>query len=745
MATAKAKKATTKSKTSVSSSKTKKTTKASSKSVKAKPAPKKKVVAPKKPTVKKAASTVKKSAAKKAVPKKNATKKADVKKAVAKKTPIKKVTVKNSVAKPAVKKASAKKTAAKKTTTAAKKSVKKTSSTKTTTKAKVTAKKSSVKKVAPKEKVSSASQKKVTKVSKKVIKVTKPVTAKLAFKETKEKPAKNVTAAIKTLPNNVSKSVHCDKPVATVRSIMAAKKTEVKTVKSDKPTKSVKRNNKPVVIKPEVKVKTETVTTVAGSKVNNKNKYQKKFGTYTIPAKPADTNRSACASTATDAEKNDRAAVSIADRITAKRKQALPDKDEQHQPTNKHIHKLPLVNEFVEDGEQHKDMQPKKQDDEWGPTIYGQDIGDNPVGMARALLWIVAAFVIVGLIWAKYAVLDEVTVATGKVIPSSKVQIVQNLEGGIISKIDVKEGDAVAKGQVLMEIDDKRFASSYGEGKFSVEKLQASVARLDAEVNKKKLVFPKSLITSASDVVDSEKALYLSRKEELNILKHQRDLIKKELDLTQPLVIDGAASEVEVLRLRQRLSEHDKAIIAFQSDTLKEYNKAKAELKKSEHKLVPVQDQLARTTVVSPVKGVVKQIYVNTVGGVVKPGMELVEVVPLDESLLIEAKVRPQDIGFIHADQKATVKITAYDYAIYGGLEGKVEHISADTSTDEDGVSYYEVWVRTTTGYLGDGDNKLKVIPGMQASVDILTGHKSVLDYILKPILRAKHKALTER
>ncbi len=217
--------------------------------------------------------------------------------------------------------------------------------------------------------------------------------------------------------------------------------------------------------------------------------------------------------------------------------------------------------------------------------------------------------------------------------------------------------------------------------------------------------------------------------------------------MTAPLVNKGAVSEVELLRIKRSENEIKSKILIFKRQALSELNKAKSELSALKESYVADKDRVNRTTVRAPLKGIIKQIKINTIGGVIKPGMDILEIVPLDDTLLIEAKIRPQDIGFIHPQQKAMVKITAYDYSIYGGLEGKVEHISADTIVDDKDNSYYLIQVRTNKNYLKGKhkDKSLYIIPGMLASVDILTGKKSVLEYLLKPILKAREKALRER
>ncbi|BCZ97125.1 TPA: HlyD family type I secretion periplasmic adaptor subunit [Legionella pneumophila subsp. pneumophila] len=365
------------------------------------------------------------------------------------------------------------------------------------------------------------------------------------------------------------------------------------------------------------------------------------------------------------------------------------------------------------------------------------------------ILWTSLLFFIVAIIWANYAILDEVTTGQGKVIPSSEVQVIQNLEGGIIQNIFVKEGQIVKKDQILMQIDNTRFMASYAEAEKKIDALEIEIIRLNAEISDTKPVFPDKFIKTYPHLVQDQLSLYESRMRELNQLKKSLELAQKELDLTRPLLKGGSVSEVEVIRLERSVSEIKGNIEKFKSEELDKLNKARTELFALVEANKADKDRLTRTTVRSPVYGIVKQIKTTTIGGVVQPGSDLLEIVPLDDTLLIEAKIRPSDIGFIHPGQKAMVKITAYDFSIYGGLEGVVEHISADTiideKTDKKEESYYIVKVRTEKNYLGTEKKPLPIIPGMQATVDILTGQKSVLQYLLKPIIKAKQSALRER
>lgn len=366
----------------------------------------------------------------------------------------------------------------------------------------------------------------------------------------------------------------------------------------------------------------------------------------------------------------------------------------------------------------------------------------------HVILWTSAIFLLTAIIWAHFAILNEVTKAEGKVIPSSQIQVIQNLEGGIVQEIYVKEGEEVEKGQELMKLDNTRFLATYNEAEQKIASLKIEIVRLQAEANNQPLKFPDELLKSDPDMVSAETNLYESRQQQLSHMKEALLLAQKELDMSTPLIKKGAVSEVEILRLQRTVNELKGNIAEFYSKLLTQLNEDRSKLDALVAANAADSDRVKRTKVISPVKGIVKKLYVNTIGGVIQPGMEMMDIVPLDDTLLIEAKVKPADIGFIHPGQEAMVKISAYDYSIYGGLPGKVEQISADTITEkktQKEESYYLVRVRTNKNFLGTKAHPLPIIPGMLATVDIITGRKSVLAYLLKPILKAKQNALTER
>lgn len=418
----------------------------------------------------------------------------------------------------------------------------------------------------------------------------------------------------------------------------------------------------------------------------------------------------------------------------------------------------------------------------------------SPKG-GRFILWGVLLFIILFFVWAYQAEIEEVTRGMGKVIPSQQIQVIQNLEGGILAEIYVHEGQIVEKNQLLLRIDETRFTAPYRESRLQYLALLSKIARLKAETNETPFTAPQEVLDEKPELATREQELYDTRQQELtttlDILQEQAtqqtqqvnelkaklqeltrtyDLLKKELGLTKGLIEEGAVSEVEVLRLERQASQMrgeiettklsipqaeskvKEALRKLQEEKLNFKNRAKEELNEAYAKLegvsassIALMDRLTRTSVRSPVRGTVNQILVNTVGGVIQPGMDIIEIVPLEDTLLIEAKIKPSDIAFLHPGQKATVKFTAYDFTIYGGLEAELEHISADSITDEKGDTYYLVRVRTKKNYIGLEEDPLPIIPGMVASVDILTGKKTILNYLMKPLLRAQKLALRER
>ncbi|MFJ5295386.1 HlyD family type I secretion periplasmic adaptor subunit [Pseudomonas sp. NPDC088368] len=443
----------------------------------------------------------------------------------------------------------------------------------------------------------------------------------------------------------------------------------------------------------------------------------------------------------------------------------------------------------------HRYFQPGRQVDlEFMPEVAGVAAQDSSRG-ARITVWLAAALIVTALVWAKFAVLEEVTMGEGKAIPSSKVQVIQNLEGGIVTEIFVREGQIVDKGDTLLRLDDTRFLSNKGESEVDKYTLMAQVDRLSAESEGRPFKPSAVVLSKAPQVAADEQALYDSRQRRLaseqrtlqeqlrqkmqevaefrskqDQYRNQLGFIQQELSMSAPLVNSGAVSPVEIIRLKGKASEArgqmdatslaipraeaaineikskiQESLDSFRSDATKDLNDKRSDLAKASATSIAIDDRVTRTTVTSPVKGIVKTLKVNTIGGVVQPGSDMVEIVPLDDNLLIEAKVRPQDVAFLHPGQKAMVKFSAYDYTIYGGLPAKLELIGADTTTDDKGNTFYLIQVRTDRNHLGSNEKPLLIIPGMVATVDIITGEKSVMDYLLKPVLKARTEALRER
>lgn len=379
---------------------------------------------------------------------------------------------------------------------------------------------------------------------------------------------------------------------------------------------------------------------------------------------------------------------------------------------------------------------------------------EPPLPKVSITIWVIGIGLLVLLIWAWLFKLEEVSQGTGKVVPTSKEQVIQSLEGGILTKLEVKEGDIVKKGQNLAQLDPTRFASNVGESESLLLSSQATSARLRAEVNGGPLVFPES-VRNVPKLVNEETQLYHSRRanmeESIAGLQQALTLVQQELRMTEPLVAKGAASEVEVLRLKRQANELQNQINDVRNQyfvkSREELSKANTDVETQQQVIKGKSDSLNRTIFKAPVRGIVKEIDVMTLGGVVPQNGKLMTIVPLDEQLLIEARISPRDIAFIHPGQEALVKITAYDYSIFGGLEGKVTVISPDTIRDEvkQDQFYYRVYIRTDSDKLYNKAGKaFAITPGMVSTVDIKTGQKTILEYLLKPFNKAK-EALRER
>jgi adhesin transport system membrane fusion protein len=411
---------------------------------------------------------------------------------------------------------------------------------------------------------------------------------------------------------------------------------------------------------------------------------------------------------------------------------------------------------------------------------------------ARLLVRTMASIVLLLLVWAAFAPLDEVARGEGKVVPSSQLQVIQSFDGGVVQDVLVREGQVVDKGDLLLRIDPTRFISTFRENRAEYLSLQMRAARLQALTANSEFTLPDELLNEAPDIAAHERNLYESNRkelaEQLSIAQSQLDqrseelnevrakltqasraleLATQELNVTKPLLASGAISEVEILRLEgelanakgaraQAIAQEARLLLAIEEakgkrreTELQASNKWRGELSEVLGKIASLTesstglaDKIKYAEIRSPVRGTVQRVFTNTVGGVVQPGREVIEMVPLDDDLLVEAKVSPKDIAFLHPGQDAIVKFTAYDFVVYGGLRGKVEHISPDTVTDEKDRTFYIVRVRTERAGF---DPSLPIMPGMMTQVDILTGKKTVLAYLLKPVLRAQQNAMTER
>jgi membrane fusion protein, adhesin transport system len=432
-------------------------------------------------------------------------------------------------------------------------------------------------------------------------------------------------------------------------------------------------------------------------------------------------------------------------------------------------------------------------------TEYDAAVHGGTPRRATLLLIVIVAMFAGGIAWASWAELDEVTRGEGRVVPAGRNQVVQSLEGGIVEAIHVRAGDHVNKGDVLLRIDDTGFSSDLGELLAKEASLRTKLVRLRHELEGDASVppdFPSELRELAPDTVAAELELYSIRRRSLagqrsvleeRVQQRRRELAetavnearitanlelaREEEALKEPLAERGVVPRTDVIRLQREIADLEGQFagsreqrprleaaireaegqveeleLRFREEAQAEFSQATAEFSIVRESMRSARDRVVRTEVRAPVSGIVNELNVNTIGGVVRAGENLVEIVPLEDLLRVEVKVRPSDIAFVHPDQPALVKISAYDFSIYGGLEGAVEKISADTSVDEDTREvFYLVTVRTEDSELGSGAEKMSIIPGMVASVDIMTGKKTVLDYLLKPINKAREQALRER
>ncbi|MDD1780458.1 HlyD family type I secretion periplasmic adaptor subunit [Enterovibrio sp. ZSDZ35] len=445
--------------------------------------------------------------------------------------------------------------------------------------------------------------------------------------------------------------------------------------------------------------------------------------------------------------------------------------------------------------------------------VYGAMMMDVP-RRYRVVVWLIIVMVAAFITWAAMSSLDQVTRGEGKVIPSSQVQLIQSLDGGILQEMFVKEGMVVEKGMPLVHIDDTRFRSDVAQQEEEDASLNANIIRLQEELNSVQLqglevgwqdqiqidptplVFPDELKNQAPELLKRQQLEYLGHLDSLRnhidiqsrqVLQKQQEikelrtkiktlessakLVAREYELTKPLAKKKIVPEIELLKLQRKVNDirgeiaalyqlqpklkaqqdeailkRREAVLSFENENRTQISELEAKLSRLQQAKVGAQDKVDKAIITSPVNGTIKTIHINTLGGVIKPGDNILEIVPTEDQLLIEAKIQPKDIAFLHSGLPAVVKVTAYDFTRYGGLKGKLEHISADTTQDEKGNSFYLVRVRTDVSNLADSDGgDLPIIPGMLTSVDIVTGKRTVLDYILNPILRARESALRER
>ena len=419
----------------------------------------------------------------------------------------------------------------------------------------------------------------------------------------------------------------------------------------------------------------------------------------------------------------------------------------------------------------------------------------RPPWWAHAIVVAVALFAVAFAAWARWAELDEVTRAEGRVVPSRHVQVIQNLEGGIVAEIAVREGQMVEPGALLVRLENTTAVADFREGRARIQSLQGGIARLEAEAQGRAPAFPAGLSREAGDVVDTESALYRSRAaqrdSEIEVLRRQIEqkeqeaqelaakarkleaslaLAREELAVHERAEGQGASARVDVLRLRRQVNEIggelEEARLAgarartaareyrdrmeerarrFRSEAQQELSQRRAQLSAASASAGGTGARVTRTDVRARLRGTVKRLLTTSVGGVVKPGETIMEIVPADDTLLVEASVRPADVAFIRPGQPALVRLSAYEYTVYGGLSGVVEHLSADTIADERGLSAYRVHVRTARAHLEHAGTSLPILPGMTAGVDIVTGRKTVLAYLVTPVLRLKERALRER
>jgi adhesin transport system membrane fusion protein len=413
----------------------------------------------------------------------------------------------------------------------------------------------------------------------------------------------------------------------------------------------------------------------------------------------------------------------------------------------------------------------------------------------HVLLYAITALMFIFLVWANFATLDEVVRGDGRVIPSNEVQIIQSLEGGIIESLNIKEGDKVEAGQVLLQLNNIQARSDFEASNKKYYGLLATIIRLQAEADGKEPQFTNEVTANAPESVTAETAAYEADKKQiqgqLSVLQEQLTQKKQEVaeleknvsnkfrllklaederKMVAPMVARGSSSQQELLQIDRQIAQQQSDLDAlrlslpraetaakeaesrlsgqtsnFQAEAQRQLSERIVELNALKETLAALKDKSTRTEMISPVRGTVKDIKINTVGGVVRPGEPILEIVPLEDQLIVEGRIKPADIAFLYPGQKAVVRVSAYDFSIYGSLEGKVVEVSPDSISNDKGENFYRVKVRTNENSLKKGGKEYNIIPGMQATLDFITGQKTVMKYILKPFIKASKTAMTER
>ena len=403
------------------------------------------------------------------------------------------------------------------------------------------------------------------------------------------------------------------------------------------------------------------------------------------------------------------------------------------------------------------------QDDKKQAGFGVRTVEDDERQASRLLVWVTTLTLIVGLMWAGLFSLDEITRGQGKIIPSSREQVIQSLDSGVLREMRVREGDVVEKDQVLLQMDDARSGAGYREANEKFLSLLATATRLRAEASNSELVFPPEL-KNQPQLIKQETQAYKARKqalaESLQAVDGSLAAIAREISLTEPLVKGGVMSEVELLRLKRQQAElmgqRAERQNRYLTDANNELTRVSSELSQTKENASARQDAYLHTTIKSPMKGVVKNVQVTTIGGVIQAGQPILEIVPTEDEMMVEAYVKPSEVAFLKVGQQAVVKLSSYDFNKYGGLDGELEHLSPDTLKDErqqrrPGATpadmeegYYRILVRIKDTNLVRKGKKMEATPGMTATVEIRTGQKTVLEYLFRPLQNVT-QALRER